>query len=238
MAFNGTVSWAGTVRAVRMCAAASALPLVTVPAHATEVDDQAWFTLSGAQDFGKAAVQLDLSTRLTDELTRMSQQNARLTATYDLSPKVSVGGGYYYGQSEQPDVPDIVEHRPFEQVNVRIGGLPKGVTLVSRSRLEERFRQGGPGMGLRSYENRLATESRLSIRRKWRGISTTRSGASIMASAACAARSRSISRLPANGRSSLAMPPNILRGIVPNTGFTTRSCSISSIAADPRGKFG
>jgi hypothetical protein len=153
MAFNGTVNWAGTVRAVRMCAAASALPLVTVPAHATEVDDQAWFTLSGAQDFGKAAVQLDLSTRLTDELTRMSQQNARLTATYDLSPKVSVGGGYYYGQSEQPDVPDIVEHRPFEQVNVRIGGLPKGVTLVSRSRLEERFRQGGPGMGLRSYEN-------------------------------------------------------------------------------------
>lgn len=132
---------------------AAGLVLIAAPAaHAAEVDHQAWFTMNTIAERGPVTVQFDLNARVTDEVKRMSQENARATVSYRLNPAVSVGGGYFFGYSELPDVADIVEHRVFEQVQLRVGGLPKGVLLTSRTRIEQRFRQDRPGVGLRGYE--------------------------------------------------------------------------------------
>jgi len=141
----------GGARAVAAALAAMG-GLAASPARATDADGQVWLTLNALTQWDKIGLQLDLQSRLTDNFRHPNQENARLTITYPLNRAVSLGGGYYIGYSELPDVSDLVEHRPFEQVSVAVGGLPKGVSLVSRTRLEQRVRREATGTGLRAFE--------------------------------------------------------------------------------------
>jgi hypothetical protein len=144
------------MRLFGLCAGAAsmaALAMAMAPvARATETDHQVWLTLNSSAEVGKATVALDLNTRLTEGARRVSQENARFTISLPVSPVVSLGGGYFFGYAELPDVPDIVEHRTFEQAIVRFRGMPKGVVLNARTRIEQRFRRNEGQMGLRGYQ--------------------------------------------------------------------------------------
>ncbi|MBC2665837.1 DUF2490 domain-containing protein [Novosphingobium flavum] len=138
--------------AINAIAAATGLTIAAGPARATETDQQIWLTSNNSVDLGEVTVALDFNTRLTEHIKRMSQENARFTVSYRLNPHIAIGGGYFFGYAELPDVPDIVEHRGFEQVTLSLGGLPKGQSLGARTRIEQRFRRDENEMGLRAYE--------------------------------------------------------------------------------------
>jgi len=56
-----------------------------------------------------------------------------------LNPRVQLLVGYQYQLNDRQDLPDIREHRLWQQALIRLAGKPGKAVLVSRTRLEQRF---------------------------------------------------------------------------------------------------
>lgn len=124
-----------------LCALA-ALVLAT-PARAAEDDFNLWlgqFATIAVDD--KAYVRLEAQERFTDDIDRLGQLLLRGLVAYRLSETVNLGAGYAYVRTD-PAGPTIRnEHRFYQELNIRLIETEGGVTLDSRTRLEQRtFRE-------------------------------------------------------------------------------------------------
>ena len=59
-----------------------------------------------------------------------------------LNPRVQFLLGYQYQLNDRESLPDIREHRLWQQALVRLAGTPGKAVLLSRTRLEQRFVEG------------------------------------------------------------------------------------------------
>ena len=120
-------------------------PAVAAP----PADGQAWATVtaSGAVS-GRWLAQAESDTRLGNDFPRVYQQELIAGLGYKVGDSASAYAGYSVIVDFRPNLPNRVEHRPYQQLNLNLGTLGGG-TLSARTRLEERFVEGFGDMGLR-----------------------------------------------------------------------------------------
>jgi hypothetical protein len=98
---------------------------------------------------GRVIYFVEAQPRFYDGGSRLGQLILRGAAGWEFSKKLSVYQGY--ARVIDPGVggrPDLHEDRVFQQVSWTIAKIGRG-TLSSRTRLEERWRSDGDGMGIR-----------------------------------------------------------------------------------------
>lgn len=124
--------------------------LASAPARASERDRQLWNTVTAVGKLGQdAEIGLDVSARYSEDMSHLGQFLVRPTVTYQISPTVSVTGGYVYSRNDtSTDVPSH-EHRALQQILVRLLRTERGVELATRIRVEQRVREGQPGVAFR-----------------------------------------------------------------------------------------
>lgn len=124
-----------------LCALA-AITLAT-PARAAEDDFNLWlgqFATINVTD--KAYVRLEAQERFTDDADRLGQLLLRSLVAYRLDERVSIGAGYAYVRTDPAGPAIRHEHRFYQELNIRLIESEGGVTLDSRTRLEQRtFRE-------------------------------------------------------------------------------------------------
>lgn len=132
-------------RAVRWLAVAG---LLAGPAHADDTELWTSLTVNGpASDGSKALVWFDGHVRLRDDGSRMGTTILRPGVGWRVSERLDVWAGYARITSHASD-PDVHEHRAWQQATVSAGSLLGG-SVSLRTRLEQRFREGADGTGLR-----------------------------------------------------------------------------------------
>ncbi|MFO6447982.1 DUF2490 domain-containing protein [Erythrobacter sp. NE805] len=139
-----------TARLVTACALA-ALP---APALAAEEDGNVWlgqFLTVNASE--KVFVRLEAQERFTNDSQRLGQLLLRSLVAVRVAPKAHVGAGYAYVLTDPVGPRCFNEHRFYEEIGARLLETEGGVTLDSRTRLEQR-----------SFEERAGTDWRL---RQW-----------------------------------------------------------------------
>ncbi|MEM7664757.1 MAG: DUF2490 domain-containing protein [Pseudomonadota bacterium] len=118
-----------------LCAAALASP-----AAASEEDFNIWtgqfIVVDVDDDF---FVRGEAQERFTDDADRLGQLLLRSLVGYRINEDVSIGGGYAYILTDPVGPVEINEHRIYQELNVRLIDTSGGVTLDSRTRLEQRF---------------------------------------------------------------------------------------------------
>jgi hypothetical protein len=115
-----------------------AAPLA-VPASATEDDFNIWlgqFATINATD--KVYVRLEAQERFTNDADRLGQLLLRSLVGYRLNKNVNIGAGYAYILTDPVGPVELNEHRFYQELNVRLITTESGVTLDSRTRLEQR----------------------------------------------------------------------------------------------------
>lgn len=131
--------------------------LIAIPARAQTVEDvQLWtnITVTGSIN-DKFVYVAQVQPRWFDNATRLAQ--ILLVAPslgYRVSKDVTVFAGYAYGYADSPRGPgtSLREHRAYQQINVTV--FQKGRDRITNfSRLEERIRTSGPGIGWRIRTN-------------------------------------------------------------------------------------
>ena len=125
------------------------LLLFAAPAAADPIEDgQLWSTVSASGSLsGKWQGQLETITRIGSDFSEHYQQEFLAGIGYELSDKATVSGGYVRVIDFRPGN-DRTEHRPFQQLSLDLGKIGSA-KLSSRTRLEQRFVEGGDDMGLR-----------------------------------------------------------------------------------------
>ncbi|KEO85640.1 hypothetical protein EH30_14070 [Erythrobacter sp. JL475] len=94
-------------------------------------EDKDWFVRAEAQE------------RFTNDADRLGQLLLRGLVGYRISKDVSIGGGYAYILTDPIGPVELNEHRFYQELNVRLIRTDGGVTLDSRTRLEQRtFEEG------------------------------------------------------------------------------------------------
>lgn len=94
-------------------------------------EDKDWFVRAEAQE------------RFANDADRLGQLLLRALVGYRISKDVSVGGGYAYILTDPIGPVELNEHRFYQELNVRLIRTDGGVTLDSRTRLEQRtFEEG------------------------------------------------------------------------------------------------
>jgi len=135
-------------------------------ALAAEEDTQVWTALNASVNLGKQVVlTLEGQLRITDDANRLGQYLIRPRVGVKLNPNTTASLGYAYVHTDPvgPAVSD--EHRLWQQVAFRLAGDGKGLTLVARSRLEQRWVEGTRGMGWRMRQQlRLSAPLRGQVR--------------------------------------------------------------------------
>lgn len=109
------------------------------PAQASEDDFNIWlgqFATINASD--SIYVRLEAQERFTDDADRLGQLLLRSLVAYRISQKVNLGVGYAYVLTQPGDRIALNEHRFYQEVNVRLLQTEAGVTLDSRTRVEQR----------------------------------------------------------------------------------------------------
>lgn len=86
----------------------------------------------------KIYVRLEAQERFTDDADRLGQLLLRSLVAYRISKKVNIGAGYAYVRTDPVGPALLNEHRFYQELNVRLLETEGGVTLDSRSRLEQR----------------------------------------------------------------------------------------------------
>lgn len=120
-------------------AAAVLLALTAVPAAATEDDGNVWlgqFATINATD--KVYVRLEAQERFTNDAERLGQLLLRSLVGYRISKDVNIGAGYAFVLTDPVGPVELNEHRFYQELNVRLLSTESGVTLDSRTRLEQR----------------------------------------------------------------------------------------------------
>lgn len=124
---------------LRLPSLASLAILATAPAHAAEDDTNIWlgqFATINASD--KVYVRLEAQERFTNDAERMGQQLLRSLIGYRIDKNVNIGVGYAYVRTDPVGPTLLNEHRYYQELNVRLLSTEGGVTLDSRTRLEQR----------------------------------------------------------------------------------------------------
>ena len=137
---------------------------VASPALAeTDHDEQAWVNLTASGSVsGDLVYFAEVQPRFGNG-ARLDQLLLRGAVGWKLSPSVTLYQGYAHVVTAIDRGRDINEERSFQQLNVALG-KPLGGELSSRTRLEQRWRSNGSGVGLRlremvRYEHALARDS-------------------------------------------------------------------------------
>lgn len=145
------------IRPARAFVAACAVCLAA-PACAAEEDTQLWLAATAVVDIPRGegqsplVVMADAQYRYFDNASRLGQNQARASLGIRLNKTTVLSQGYVYTRTAPS--PGVVthEHRPFQQAMFRIAGNGKGLTVIGRSRLEERFLEGSGDMALRARQ--------------------------------------------------------------------------------------
>jgi hypothetical protein len=120
------------------------------PAAATENDFNLWlgqFATINASD--KVYVRLEVQERFTNDADRLGQLLLRSLVGHRLNKNVNIGAGYAYIFSDPVGPAELNEHRLYQEVNVRLLRTEGGLTVDSRTRLEQRFFEERDGTGWR-----------------------------------------------------------------------------------------
>lgn len=118
---------------------ASLALLPAAPAHAAEDDANIWlgqFATVNISD--KAYVRLEAQERFTNDAERLGQLLLRSLVGYRIDKDVNIGVGYAYVRTDPVGPALLNEHRYYQELNVRLLSTEGGVTLASRTRLEQR----------------------------------------------------------------------------------------------------
>jgi hypothetical protein len=132
-----------------LCAAALVLP--TAPALATEDDFNIWtgqFIVVDVDEDGDWFVRGEAQERFTNDADRLGQLLLRSLVGYRVNKDVSIGGGYAFILTDPVGPVELNEHRFYQELNVRLLNRD-GVTLDSRTRLEQRTFEEGDGTSWR-----------------------------------------------------------------------------------------
>ena len=124
---------------LRLLPLASLTILATVPAHAAEDDANIWigqFATINATD--KVYVRLEAQERFTNDAERLGQLLLRSLVGYRIDKNVNIGVGYAYVRTDPVGPALLNEHRYYQEFNVRLLSTEGGVTVDSRTRLEQR----------------------------------------------------------------------------------------------------
>lgn len=125
-----------TLRLVPIAVLAASM---SAPACATEDDFNIWlgqFATINATD--KVYVRLEAQERFTNDADRLGQLLLRSLVGYRLDKDVNIGAGYAYILTDPVGPVELNEHRFYQELNVRLITTEGGVTLDSRTRLEQR----------------------------------------------------------------------------------------------------
>lgn len=122
-------------------------------AHAqTRHDEQVWVNLTAMGTIsGDAVYFAELQPRVGDGVSRLDALLLRGAVGWKLSPAVTLYQGYAHVITPVDGGRDINEERSFQQLNLALG-KPLGGELSSRTRMEQRWRSDGGGMGWRLRE--------------------------------------------------------------------------------------
>jgi len=133
-------------------ALAAAAALAAAPAAVSAEDDaNLWlgqFATINATD--KAYVRLEAQERFTNDAERLGQLLLRSLVGYRINRDVNIGAGYAFVRTDPVGPVELNEHRFYQELNVRVLTSEGGVTLDSRTRLEQR-----------TFEERAGTQWRL-----------------------------------------------------------------------------
>lgn len=124
----------------------AALPLLlaATPAAANEHDFNIWtgqfIVIDLEEDW---FVRGEAQERFTNDADRLGQLLLRMLVAYRFDKDVSLGGGYAFILTDPIGPVELNEHRFYQELNIRL--IDKGgLTLDSRTRLEQRtFEEGG-----------------------------------------------------------------------------------------------
>lgn len=109
------------------------------PAAAAEDDANVWlgqFATINATE--KVYVRLEAQERFTNDADRLGQLLLRSLVGYRIDKDVNIGVGYAYVRTDPVGPALLNEHRYYQELNVRLISTDGGVTLDSRTRLEQR----------------------------------------------------------------------------------------------------
>lgn len=125
--------------------------LMAAPAAATEDDLNVWtgqfvvVDIDRDEETGEGwFVRGEAQERFTNDADRLGQLLLRTLVGYRLNNDVSIGGGYAYILTDPVGPVEVNEHRFYQELNVRLINSG-GVTLDSRTRLEQRTFEEGSG---------------------------------------------------------------------------------------------
>jgi hypothetical protein len=118
------------------CASLLALPLALAAAPAM-AEDYLWLqTVAQGPIDGKLIIWLEAQQRFS---ASTDVSILRPGIGVQLNPRVQLLAGYQYQWNDRETGRDIREHRLWQQALIRLAGKPGKATLVSRTRLEQRF---------------------------------------------------------------------------------------------------
>lgn len=130
------------MRNAKLALIAGALTLpIAAPAAAQDEDFNIWtgqfitFDLDEDKDW---FVRAEAQERFTNDADRLGQLLLRSFVGYRITDDVNLGGGYAYILTDPIGPAEINEHRFYQELNVRLLETPGGVTVDSRTRLEQR----------------------------------------------------------------------------------------------------
>lgn len=119
---------------------------VATPAAANEEDFNIWTGQFVTVDIDEGKdwfVRAEAQERFTNDADRLGQLLLRGLVGYRINKDVSIGGGYAYILTDPVGPVELNEHRFYQELNVRLIRTDGGVTLDSRTRLEQRtFEEG------------------------------------------------------------------------------------------------
>lgn len=136
----------------RPLAGALAACCIAAPASAAEDDFNVWAGQFVTVDLGKDRrwfVRGEAQERFTEDARRMGQLLLRSLVGYRLSDRASLGAGHGYVRTDPSGPARTHEHRLYQELNLRLVSTGGGVTLDSRSRLEQRMVEGDSETGWR-----------------------------------------------------------------------------------------
>jgi len=116
-------------------------------AHATEDDFNVWtgqFVTTDVDKQGRWFVRGEAQERFTEDADRLGQLLLRSFVGYRVNSRTSLGGGYAYVLTNPSGPAKTNEHRLYQEINLRLVETGAGLTLDTRTRLEQRvFEEGG-----------------------------------------------------------------------------------------------
>jgi hypothetical protein len=130
------------------------LVAISTPIHAAEEDGNVWLaqivTVNATE---KVFVRLEAQERFTNDSECLGQLLLRSLVAWRMAKDAHVGTGYAYVLTDPVGPVRLNEHRLYQEVGLRLLKTASGVTLDSRTRLEQRH-----------FEEREGTDWRL---RQW-----------------------------------------------------------------------